>query len=282
MTKKEMKTEYQNMIEYQNTYNRLKMLTLNLFEWENLPESVDEDYLENTLHQYGFAIGFIDSHYGKLALAGSESGFVNIYGKATDYRVHGNNYEKLINQDELVVIKNNNMKLSTFSILQEFAMKIADVQRTIDVLLNTHKAPYMIVSEEKQVHSIRVALKKIKNNEDEVIADKGLGIESIKVLKTDAPFIIDKLWDYKRSLWGEAKAFIGIDSASIDKKERLVVDEANANNQEIDLNLEAMFDARKDSAKQLSKLWGVEVIVRLRKEFVENQNELGDDDYEEE
>lgn len=252
---------YRNQREFENVVDELKLLAMNLFSWEGLPESIDVDYLEDKLHEKGFVIGFIDGTKGKLILEGSAMGQVNIYNKPTKYRVYGIGYQKQVNATDVVVIKNNNRKMSTYSLIYEYAAKISDVQRTIDVLLNAHKMPYFIVSEEKQVNSIKIAIGKIKNNEEYVIGDKGLGIEGIKVLKSDAPFIIDKLWDYKRGLKAEIKMMLGLDSIAIDKKERLLVDEANANNQEISLYYDTMLFARLKAAEELSKLFDATVLV---------------------
>ena len=273
MTKSEWQADAKNYDEFKSVFDRLKVLTMSIFKWNGLPESVDEEYLERTLHSDGIVVGFTDPTLGYLALKGAGTQFVNVYGKPTSYIVDGFKYQRIVKTDDCVVIKNNRLSIPTFRTLELYATKIAETQRTIDILLNSHKTPYIMISDEKNIASLRLAFKKIKNNEDHIVVDKGFGLESIKVLQTDAPYIIDKLWDYKRSLYGEAKSFIGIDSVAIDKKERLVVDEANANNDEIDLSIESMLSMRQEAAVELSKLWNTEITVELRKVFLNEDKE---------
>lgn len=279
--KKKKENIYKNTLEFFETFNKLKLMAMNLFKWKGLPETVDEEYLEETLLSKGFAIGFVDNSVGNLALAGSPTANLNVYSKPTKYQVNGNNYQKILNVSDVVVIKNNNLKLAVFDVLENYAEKIAETQRTIDVLLNTHKTPHIIVADDKTVFSLKVAYKKIIENEQVIVVDKGMGIDSIKTLPTEPTFIIDKLVDYKRTLWAEALSFLGVNNPAIDKKERLVVDEATSNEDEIELNLETMIQARKESAEKLSELWGTSISVDLK--FKKNEakpKEKGDDDFE--
>lgn len=262
--------DLKNSTEYQVVYNRLKLMVMNLFKWNGLPNSVDVEYLETTLHSKGYAIAFEDN-IGRYILEGSPTSQVNIYFKPTEYQVSGYQYTKRVRTTECVVVKNNNLKMPTFDVLSHYAVKIADVQRTIDVLMNGHKAPFILVGDKSVSKSLRLIYQQVMNNQPAVIVDPSLNIgESLTVHKTDSNYIIDKLWDYKRSLWGEAKAFIGIDSALIDKKERLVVDEANADNDEMEMNLISMFESRQQACAEINEMWGIECWVEIMKVEVDD------------
>ena len=60
--------DYQNEITFYNLLVRLCNIAINLFEWENLPENCDVEYLEKSLLMYGKAIFVNDSEYGFLSL----------------------------------------------------------------------------------------------------------------------------------------------------------------------------------------------------------------------
>ena len=79
----------------------------------------------------------------------------------------------------------------------------------------------------------------------------------IQALKTDAPFIADKIIDYKKQIWNEALTFLGVNNIMIDKKERLVSDEANSNNEVINLNLRTFLAPRQKACKQFNDLYGL-------------------------
>ena len=96
--------------------------------------------------------------------------------------------------------------------------------------------------------------------------------DSVKCIKTDAPFVADKIMDYKKEIWNEALTFLGINNIMLEKKERLVSDEANSNNELINLNLQSYLIPRMEACKQFNKLYGLEgtdkeISVRVRSDL---------------
>ena len=94
----------------------------------------------------------------------------------------------------------------------------------------------------------------------------------IQSIKTDAPFIADKIMDYKKEIWNEALTFLGVNNIMIDKKERLVSDEANSNNELINLNLESYLATRQKACEQFNELFNLkntdkEISVRVRSDL---------------
>ena len=57
---------------------------------------------------------------------------------------------------------------------------------------------------------------------------------------------------------------LGINTLAVEKKERLITDEANANNEAIDFNIGAMLKARQDACEEINKMFGLNVSVTLR------------------
>lgn len=264
-------TDYIKYKTYRNIYQRFKNLALNLFEWEGFPDNkgvgVDTEYLEETLHENGLMAFVDDEKLGFIVLKANGTN-QNIYGKATDYILTGVNYNKRYNIDDIVLIKNNKLLTSTFDVLREYAEKITDVQLTIDILINSHKSPYILIGDRKTILSLKTAFKKIKNNEPLIIVDNGLNIDNLKTILTETPYIIDKLSDYKNTLYNEVMAFLGIDNMGVDKKERVIVDEVNANNDFINQNIDIMLSSRKKAAIEISKKTGYNITVKLKNEKV--------------
>lgn len=272
--KKITETQFKNFLAYDSNYNKLKNLALNLFIWEGLPNGegdgvgVNVEYLEETLHEHGLVVFAKDDNLGYLALKGVSNNGMNIYNKPTHYTLNGINYVKTFNVEDVVPIKNNALMVSTFRVLEDYALKMGDVQRTIDVLLTAHKSPFIIVADDKTALSFKTAFKLIELNEPMVVIDKGMGIDNVKALLTQTPFIIDKLYDYKNNLYMEALTFLGIDNFNIDKKERVIVDEANANNDLINQNAEIMLNARKKAVDEINKKFNLNITVKLRNDKV--------------
>ena len=68
-----------NNITFQYYYNRLTELAISMFEWKNLPESVDPRFLELTLFSDGMCVFFRDEVMGELALQTMIGGNLSVY-----------------------------------------------------------------------------------------------------------------------------------------------------------------------------------------------------------
>lgn len=125
---------------------------------------------------------------------------------------------------------------------------------------------------------------------------KNLSPDSIKSIRTDAPFIADKVMEYKKEIWNEALSFLGVNNIDISKKERLITDEAGANNELVNLNLQSYLAPRQRACKQFNEKFGLtgtdkEISVRVRSDLyniikteesiVTDYNKNGIDDKEE-
>ena len=106
-----------------------------------------------------------------------------------------------------------------------------------------------------------------------IFGDKNqLSADSIKSINTQAPFVADKIMEYKKQIWNEALQFLGINTLQTEKKERLITDEASSNNELINLNLQSMLIPRQEACKQFNKLFGLEgtdkeISVRVRSDL---------------
>ena len=96
-------------------------------------------------------------------------------------------------------------------------------------------------------------------------------MDSIKAINTEAPIVFDKLQQYKKEIFNEALTFLGINNIMLEKAERLITDEANANNELINLNLQAALVPRQKAAEEFNRLFGLTgdkaISVRVRSDL---------------
>lgn len=254
-----------NMAVFADYYKRLRLLALSLFEWENLPESMNERFLEQCLYWYGKAAIVNDENLGIINTKCTPSESLNIYGEATEYHCYSTGYDKFFALDDMVYVRNNLEALPTDTTIQLFAQRLYEAERTIDVNIKAQKTPVIILCDEKQRLTMKNVYMKFDGNEPIIYGKKGLDIDDIKVLRTDAPFVADKLEEYKRNVWSEALSFLGINNVMTEKKERLVTGEVDANNQMIDLSAQTMLLTRELAAEKFNRLWpGRNISVRQR------------------
>ena len=260
------KGDYMNILTFNDYFERLKALALSRFEWVNLPESCNEKFLENVLFSDGMAC--FCKHYinkGLLNLRVTPSASLTVYEESTGYTAYSVGYSHFYESDDIVVVHNNYMDKSTESSIQLFAYRLANIERTMDININAQKTPVVIRCDEKERMTFKNLYNQYDGNTPVIYGSKSLDMEKFKVFKTDSPYLVDKLADQKREVWNEALTFLGINSNPSDKKrERLITDEVNANNEQLSTMINANLSTRMKACEEMNKKWGLNVSVRLR------------------
>lgn len=250
---------------YIDYYDRLKELALNVFEWENLPPSVDERFLELTLFDLGYCLYFNDEIIGNLALTCTIGGQLDVYRIPVMRRAYAvNGYNKLCTSKDSVLIFNNYLHTPTQLTIELFARRLYEIERAIDVNVKGQKTPTLILASEQQRLTMRNLYMQYDGNEPFIFGDKNMDIEGIKTLKTDAPYVADKLNNLKHQIWNEALTFCGIENSNQDKKERLVSDEVGSNYGNVEAQRNVMLNARKQAVKQINAMFGTDIDVHFR------------------
>ena len=260
-----------NALTVNDYYERLKLIALSLFEWDGLPESCNARFLEMTLYTYGRALFINDPETGFLNMRCTPSGILNNYDEPVSYTAYSTVYNRDFTRDECVLIRNNYLERPTDNSVLLFATRLTEAERTIDTNVKAQKTPVLIRCDEKDRLTMKNLYKDYAGNAPFILGGKSLYIEGLKVLKTDAPFVADKLQVYKQQIWNEALTFFGINNTNTEKRERLITDEVNANNEVISINAEAMLLARQEAANAINKLYGLNVTVKMRSFQVEDE-----------
>lgn len=250
---------------YNDYYNRLMELALNVFEWENLPQSVDERFLELTLYEMGYCLYFDDEIIGNLALTCTIGGRLDVYRIPVMRRAYAvNGYNKICSAKDSVLIFNNYLHTPTQLTIELFARRLYEIERAIDVNVKAQKTPTLILSSEQQRLTMKNLYMQYDGNEPFIFGDKNMDIDGIKSLKTDAPFVADKLENLKHQIWNEALTFCGIENSNQDKKERLVSDEVGSNYGNVEAQRNVMLNARKQAVKKINAMFGTNIDVHFR------------------
>ena len=292
------KNNYQfidNMLVNDETFldylNRFKKVELSVFEWVNLPSSMDSIWLEKCLYYFGQAALLKDKNYGFINTKCCASGDLNIYGLPTslncfsfEYDSNRKLYTGLIPEltdaqkeardyYECILVQNNWERLPTATSMELFALRLYEAEQSAYINIKAQKTPVLLIVDEKQRLTMENLYSQYDGNKPFIFGDKkNLNPDSLKCLKTDAPFVADKIMEYKKEIWNEALTFLGINNIMIDKKERLITDEANSNNELINLNLQSYLAPRQKACKQFNEKFGFtgtdkEISVRVRSDL---------------
>jgi hypothetical protein len=238
---------------------------INMFEWRNLPPTVDERFLELTLYEKGYCLYFNDEVVGNLALTCTIGGMLDVYRIPTERRAFAvNGYNKICTSQDSVLIFNNYLHTPTILTIELFARRLYEIERTIDVNVKAQKTPSLVLASEQQRLTMINLYMQYDGNEPFIFGDKDMEFDGIKCLKTDAPYVADKLQVLKHQIWNEALTFCGIENSNQDKKERLVADEVGSNYGNIEAQRNVMLNARRQAADKINRMFGTNIEVGFR------------------
>ena len=212
------------------------------------------------------------------------AGQINIYGLPTALNCYSFGYqnkrllytgfdENIPDTEECILVMNDWERIPTSTTLELFAYRLYEAQRTCDTNIKAQKTPVMITVNEKQRLLMENLYNQYDGNQPFIFGDKDqLAGDELKCINTYAPYVVDKVTDYKKEIWNEALTFLGINNIMLEKKERLVSDEANSNNELINLNLQSRLAPRQEAARQFNekfKLTGTdkEISVKVRSDL---------------
>lgn len=266
--KRKWESQRLNDATFVDYFDRLRNLAINMFEWKNLPDTIDARFLELTLVERGFAVYFDEPDVGNLALTCMISGPLDVYRIPIWRRAYANNgFQRDLNNQNSVLIYNNYLHMPSMLTVALYARRLYEIERTIDVNVKAQKTPVLILSDETQRLTMENIYKKYDGNSPVIFGSKDLDIIGVQVMKTDAPFVAAELNVLKRQVWNEALTFFGIENSNTEKRERLVTNEITSNLGGVQAQRYVMLNARRDAAAKINRMFGTSIEVDFRQEL---------------
>ena len=266
---------------YIQYYNRLTELALSMFEWKNLPKTVDARFLEMCLFQDGMCVFFQDEVLGYLGLQCMIGGKLNVYRIPMDRKAYATNgYQRDLDGTNSVIIYNNYLHTNAMLDVEMFSKRLYNLDRAVDVNANAQKTPVLIQCDESQRLTMKNLYKQYEGNEPFIFGSKGLDANGLKVLQTGAPYVADKLYELKTQIWNEALTYLGISNVNTVKKERMVTDEVTRNLGGTVASRYSRLESRRDACRQINEMFGLDIWCDYRADFqeIDQEDEDGDGD----
>lgn len=259
-----------NNFTYMEYYNRLTELAISMFEWKNLPDSIDERFLELALFADGMAVFFEDEVLGYLTLRTMIGGELNVYQIPEIRNAYANNgYHRQLDSSNSILIFNNMLHTNSVLEVQMFAQRLYELDRVIDVNAKAQKTPVLVSCTEQQRLTLKNLYMQYDGNSPVIYGDKGITPDALKVLNTGAPYVADKIYQLKTQYWNEALTFLGISNTTFQKRERLISDEVLRSQGGTIASRYSRLNARREACKQINKMFGLNISCDFREDYRE-------------
>lgn len=252
---------------YQHYFNRLMELSISMFEWQNLPDTVDARFLEYTLFTDGMAVFFNDEVIGHLCLQTMIGGELDVYRIPTIRTAYASNgYNRKLSEKDSVIIFNNMIHTNCINDIELYARRLYECDRTMDVNIKAQKTPVMIACDENQRLTMINLYQQYDGNEPFIFGNKDIDIKKIQSITTNAPFVSDKIMNIKNQIWNEALTYLGISNVSYQKKERLISDEVSRSMGGTVASRYTRLDMRQQACEKINKMFGLDIWVEYRED----------------
>lgn len=258
-----------NTLTYMQYLRRLMELSMSMFEWKNLPSTVDPRYIELRLFETGSVVFFKDDVLGELCLDCIQQGNFDVYGNPITRRAYScyNNYQKVLNDKDSVIIWNNYLRTNSVTDIQLYAKRLWDLDRNVDINAKAQKTPILIQCNEKQRLTMKNLYMQYDGNTPFIFADNNIDINGIKAISTQAPYVADKLYQLKNQIWNEALTYLGISNLNIDKQERLITDEVSRSQGSTISSRYSRLECRRQAVEKINEMFGLDIEVNYREDF---------------
>lgn len=266
---KKNETQWMNDKTFFDYYTRLKELAINQFEWINLPITCDARFMELILYEFGYCLFFRhELNRSFFNLQCTLEGPLNMYRipiRRRAYAITG--YQQECDDTNSVIVWNNYLRQPTALTIELFARRLTEIQRAIDVNINGQKTPVLLYGTEAQQKTLRRVYQQWQGNEPVIFGDKQLQENPIQAIKTDVPESYVNLMRAKNTIWNEAMSFLGIDNTNTDKRERMITDEVESNNQLLKSQRYIFLNARKEACELINDLFAGELDGKVDVKF---------------
>lgn len=263
-------------------YDDLRNLYISLFNWSGLPLQIPKQRVEQWLLYKGSVCFFIDEYLGPLVLPYVIQGQLNPYGlpyKIRAYSVTGYQIELL--PEQYVIIWDNMLQTVAVNYLKQYAVRIAEMDKTIDINILGQRTPTLLTAEnEGQLTSLKDGYIKMRAGQP-VMAQVGNVLSTgITALNVGAPVVFPDLDIAKQNLINEALSYIGVPNTGRPKAERMLTTEMVAINGHVSHERTCRLQCREQACDEINAKFGKYLNAPVSVDFAKVDYNYGYNDSE--
>lgn len=241
---------------------------VSLFDYKGLPDDLTPEILENALLFNNFLCFWKSPALGLVLCRYIPSGEWSIYWKPVRVdliALSGKPLAYSVPYEDIVLVRDNRLDIIPFITLSGWISKIVEMENTLGTLVKLVRFPTVITGTPEQVADLKLLLKKNADCEGFIIADKGFS-EHMEQFPINLPAKVGEIYELMDDYKANALASMGIYSAD-EKKERLITNEVQAQNDYTDYVYQGMVEQRKQFIQGVKDKWGIDIeLVELYKQ----------------
>ena len=230
---------------------------------KNLNLIIDIDNVNNTLLYDGSIAWFVDEVLGLLALPYTSTGRYDVNDYPTEIKVFSRNgtYRRTLKQGEFVIMYDNSKKISILKYVRQYAKRLANLTRTIDIKVDQQKTPRVWKTTSEKQKTLENLLYNVKENVENVMAFEDLDLNDFDCVVATAPFVADKFRLEKEAILNEFLIFIGVANLTVQKKERNIKDEILASQGGTIASRFNRYNPRLKAIKDIKEKFGIDLLL---------------------
>ena len=248
-----------------------------LFEWQNLPKTVDEAFLNSCLFLKGYTAFFekdgkIYNNIGGLGGKPNENYYSTVFilanpilgnaefeiGKTCEVMYNTVSDKQLLNLTTTTTGGLYTLIYSTATMLTDNLVSINSAQ------INSRVQSVFRADNDGQAQSAKAFLKRQYDGEPfSIVTSDDLQKFDVLNLTTDTGDNLTHLIELHQHIIADFYNQIGITTTPYQKKERLITDEINSIDRMTACTLSAMLTARQEACEKINKMFGTNISVKL-------------------
>lgn len=217
-------TSYKTYLSYRR---RMLNLAENVFEFVNLPEFIDEGYVNKKLVENGSIAFFHDKTLGVVALPYDVLGKLDIYGRPITImaRSYNGRYFRKLERDEFVIMYDNTRCDSIYMDILQMAERISLCVRTEDINITQQRTPRIWQTTPEKKKTLEDMITEFDSLAENIVTYDIMALDELSSVSDPAPYVTDKIDLHIDKLKSEFFSLIGVSSLTEIKKERMIKDE---------------------------------------------------------
>ena len=253
---------------------------LQMFKYENLPDTIDKRNLELLLLCNGFTI-ISKVEEGLYAFYGGLGGEPDAYYMPTIATVSNpalNISENYIIGDECCLILSDSSAKGLKDIIRKYATILAEIDLSIRIAtINSRITTLISAGDDNTAKSAKQFLTDIENGKLGIISDNTLlGEETLKVnpYASNGSKTLTELIELRNYYEAEFYKEIGLNQTNNMKRESLNDDEIAANEDTLKPLIDDMLEQRQIGIDEVNKMFNLNITVSLNSSWEDNEIEL--------